>query len=101
MFKDTGCHGVMVARGALSTPWMAANYRWAKYEESPQERNLRIKEFFTEFRSQLEASNATPLGVLKLSKGLGKFMLSDNEQIRRRLLLSQTLPEFYSTIEKL
>lgn len=104
MLKETGCHAVMVARGALKSPWMAQDYRRGKFTETSAERCLRIKEFFAEYRTELELANASERGLLKQTKSVSRFMLEgvDNgEVLRRKLLLSQTVPEIYSVIESL
>ena len=104
MFKQTGCHGVMVARGALKTPWMAQDYRRGKVLETDRERFDRIKEFFKEFRTQLEAEDITTRGLLKQSKSVSRFMVdgvANGETLRRQLILSQTAPEFFSIIDGL
>lgn len=103
MLKETGVHGVMVARGALKTPWMARDYR-KNLPESPELRITNIKNFFAEYRVQLEAENVTDRGLLKQSKSVVRFMtdgLENGEQIRRSLLLSQTAPDFYAIVDQL
>ena len=104
MFKETGCHSVMVARGALKSPWMAQDYRQKKRIESSRERAERIKSFFHEYRFQLEAENISIRGLLKQTKSVSRFMfdgVENGEVLRRKLLLAQTIPEIYSVIENL
>lgn len=104
MLKTTGCHGVMVARGALKSPWMAKDYRHGRFEETPNERVQKIKEFFAEYKTALESDNITVRGLLKQSKSVSRFMmegLPDSDMLRRRLTMSQTVPEFYSNLEAL
>lgn len=104
MLKETGCHGVMIARGALKAPWIAQDYRRGYFEPQPQDTFARIKKFFAEYRAELEAENISVRGLLKQSKSVSRFMLEGiegSETTRRQLLLSQTVPEFYSVIESL
>lgn len=104
MLKETGCHAVMVARGALKAPWIAQDYRQGRFSETSEERCLRIKTFFEEYRAQLEAENISDRGLLKQSKSVSRYLLegvNNGEAIRRKLLLSQTAPEFFSVIESL
>jgi hypothetical protein len=63
-----------------------------------------IKKFLYEYRQMLEAENITPRGLLKQSKSVTRFMLdgvSSDSEIRRKLVLSQTVSEFYSIIDHL
>jgi hypothetical protein len=53
---------------------------------------------------QLEKENISDRGLLKQSKSVSRYMLEgieNSELIRRKLLLSQTAPDFYSIIENL
>lgn len=100
MLKETGCHAVMVARGALKYPWMAQDYR----RGFDSNRFERIKEFFMEYRTLLENENVSMRGLLKQSKSVSRYMLDgleNGEIIRRKLMLAQTVPEFFETIEQL
>lgn len=102
MLKETGCHGVMVARGAMKFPWMAQSYRRGHFEELSSERLQKMKVFFVDYRANLEASGITVRGLLKQSKSVSRFMLDGidgGDFIKRKLLLSQTVPEFYSVLE--
>lgn len=104
MLKETGCHGVMIARGALKAPWIAQDYRRGYLEPQKEETYKRIKTFFADYRTELEAENISMRGLLKQSKSVSRFMLEGiegSETTRRQLLLSQTVPEFYSVIDSL
>lgn len=104
MLKETGCHGVMIARGALKSPWMARDYRQGHLTETESERFQKIREFFSEYRAQLEAENVTMRGLLKQGKSVSRYMvegMTDGEQLRRKLILSQSAPEFFEVIDNL
>ncbi len=104
MLKETGCHGVMVARGALKLPWMAQDYRQGLLENNDERRLRKMKEFFAEYRAELELGGISMRGLLKQSKSVSRNMLEgieNGEPIRRKLLLSQTVPEFYAVLDTL
>ncbi len=104
MLKETGCHGVMAARGALKLPWMAQDYRQGLLENNDERRIKKMKEFFREYRAELESGNISMRGLLKQSKSVSRNMLEgieNGEIMRRKLLLSQTVPEFYSALDTL
>lgn len=100
MMKETGSHGVMIARGALKSPWIAKDHKTG----FTSDRLPRIKEFFGEYKNQLESEGISPRGLLKQSKSVCRFMfegMQDAELIRRKFMLTQTAPEFYSHLEML
>ena len=104
MLEQTGCHGVMVARGALKAPWIARCYKENNFKMSDPEIYNEIKHFLKNYRQHLEHENVTPRGLLKQSKSVTRFMLDglgETNEIRRKLVLSQTVSEFYSIIDGL
>jgi tRNA-dihydrouridine synthase len=104
MLNETGCHGVMVARGALKLPWMAQDYRHGFLESTDEKRIERMKEFFREYREELEKNGISVRGLLKQSKSVSRNLLDgiqNGETMRRKLLLAQTVPEFYDHLESL
>lgn len=104
MMKETGCHGVMVARGALKSPWMAQDFKRGQFSETREERFIKMKTFFNEYRSILESENISERGLLKQSKSVSRYMvdgMEGGEAIRRQLILSQTAPDFFSVMDSL
>lgn len=104
MLNETGCHAVMIARGALKAPWIARDYKNNKLLQLDKERLLDIKNFFYEYQIPLKEGNISERGLLKQSKSVSRFMLDGiegGEQIRRKLMLSQSVPEFYSVLHQI
>lgn len=104
MFKQTGCHGVMVARGAMKAPWVAELFKSGHFDESSSQTLRRVKSFLLLYRKNLLDFGVTPDGLLKQSKSVSRFMfenIQNGEQIRRGLLLSQNSDHFYQLIENL
>jgi tRNA-dihydrouridine synthase B len=104
MLEQTGCHAVMIARGALKAPWIAQSYKNGQYKETSEVRLAKVKEFFLEYRAQLEVEFISDRGLLKQSKSISRYMfdgMDNSELTRRRLLLSQTAPDFYAILRSL
>jgi tRNA-dihydrouridine synthase len=104
MLSETGCHGIMIARGALRAPWVAQDYQRENFYPSKAETLDRIKTFFGEYRTLLEAEDISMRGLLKQGKSVSRFMfdsIPNGEEFRRKLVLAQTVPEFFEVIEKL
>jgi tRNA-dihydrouridine synthase B len=103
MLKETGCHSVMIARGALKAPWMAKDYKSGKFDLTQNEIIQRMKVFLNEYRLRLEVGKITERGLLKQGKSITRFMLDDldlGEQMRRRLVLSKSVHEFFSIVDE-
>jgi tRNA-dihydrouridine synthase B len=104
MFNETGCHAVMIARGALKAPWIAQDFKTNSRNPSNKDIIKNIKIFLHEYRLVLQTENTSERGLLKQSKSVTRFMidsLEQSHQIRRSLVLSQTVSEFYSIIDHL
>jgi len=103
MMEQTGCFGVMVARGALKAPWMAREFK-QNLSFSHEQIINEIKSFFQSYRQNLISSGITERGLLKQSKSVSRFMfekLPEGEKMRRELLLSQTSTEFFEKLFRL
>jgi tRNA-dihydrouridine synthase B len=104
MLSETGCHGIMIGRGALKAPWIAQDYRRGFYNASSSETLERIKTFFQQYRSSLEAEGISQRGLLKQSKSVSRFMFDEipsGQEIKRKLMLTQATEDFFKIIEDL
>ncbi len=95
MFQETGCAGVMVARGALQNPWVFSDWSALIRGESPPERGApEAVDWLARYRTRMEAGGATPrqaLGRLKQSaKALAEAGFLDAEKVSPALRLKET-----------
>lgn len=112
MFEETGCDSVMIARGALKTPWMAHSYRkfyhhLNEIESNPNFLSHQRKKFGKAYFNNLIKGYAdqglTDRFILKRMKGLSRYFfddLKDGEQIKSALLRSKELSDFSSILSQ-
>lgn len=103
--QETNCHGVMVARGAMKTPWLASLYK--SYKSSLEEinndedfllnlRERNLKKYFTNLNS--DYSSLSESYRLKRFKGLSRYAFDDfNENYKSNFLRTQTLDGFMNS----
>jgi len=92
MLAETGCHAVMVARGALKTPWLPLHYRQG-LPDSPEARWEMVRLFLSNYVGKLLEGGIHETGLCKQMKSVTRYVLDglpDGAAIRRRVLLSQT-----------
>ena len=93
MLDSTNCYGVMVARGAMKSPWIVSNFKrnhFAKLEA--EELLLNIQEYFRELTQAYEKVGLKPLQIHRQFKNLGRYIfdeLPDGATRKRNFLLSQ------------
>lgn len=103
-YDYTNAHSVMIARGALKTPWLAKNYKLSILDESIESRVEEIKKYFHLFYSQLENKEGEELGNIRRLKAVSRYIFDDLPNcvlIKKRFLLSKTWEEMSSIIENL
>jgi tRNA-dihydrouridine synthase len=90
-FKNSGCYALMIGRGALKSPWLAAQYKnkWSRVETVKQilEYYERIEWFYKIYGDSDEI-------VLKRMKGLTRYIFSHEEVNLSPILRMQTLDQF-------
>ena len=83
MFDYTKCHSVMVARGALKTPWLASLYRnTSSYLNEAfllEERKKNIELYFYELEKDYKGQGLTEDNILKRFKALSRYIFDDFE----------------------
>lgn len=100
-FKYTGCHSVMIARGALKTPWLAWLYKEG-ITLSKKETLEKIREYFDTLHLALMAKEQSAPNILKSFKGLSRYLFDDFEQVQQiksQLLRSHELSQFFERID--
>ena len=101
MFDQTGCHAIMLARGALKTPWMAL--WWKRYKNQldtiededllHERRDLAELYLFTLENEYRKVSDNTHF-ILKRFKALANYLF-DGSEMHHKFLRSQSLEEFF------
>jgi tRNA-dihydrouridine synthase len=88
----TGCHGVMMGRGALKAPWIAKAYK-QNLKLTEEDVLSHIKLFIKHYTYHLLKRDITERGLLRQIKSISRYMFDDfkaGEEMRRKILLSQT-----------
>ncbi len=105
MLKQTGCDGVMVARGALGNPWIFGGIlRYLQYGviEPPPSIEERLRVAMKHFDRQMEYKGEH-LGLLEMRKHLSWYTkgLPNSAEIRVRLNSAATKDEVVGIFQKL
>lgn len=96
IFEQTGCHSVMVARGALKSPWLAYQFKNKKDQLSPLELSQFIAKYFSAFQDYMSEDGYPEATILKRLKSVSRYIfddLAEAEAIKRKFMRSQTLIE--------
>ena len=111
MFDQTGCHAIMMGRGALKTPWMAT--LWEEYKDQMHNLNDELihgqRKSYMDYYFHLLDRNYKRKAmddeqILKRFKAFSRYLFDDYEDfesVRSRFLRSRTLNEFQTHLERL
>lgn len=111
MFEETDCHGIMLGRGALKTPWMATLYdenkdRIANVNEDYLliERQRYLDYYFHLLERNYRKKGLDEDQLLRRFKAFSRYIFDDypnSEEVRSSFLRSRTLEEFKTRLENL
>ena len=100
MLRETGCYAVMVARGALKTPWFPQHY-YQNVTDAPEIRIAMARQFLRRYAELLVADGVNDPGVVRQMKSVSRYIFDElpgGEALRRKVLLSQTSANIFNEI---
>jgi len=102
MFQKTGCHSVMVARGALKTPWLAKLFKLKtgarlNEEEQLNLRRFEIPRYLLKIHQLIQKTGMVESVQLRKLKSLSYYLFDDFPEAleKRRLILRSSNTERY------
>lgn len=100
--EETGCHAVMVARGALKTPWFPYHYK-NKLPDTASSRMEMSRLFLRTYAGKLTNAGVNEGGLVRQLKCVTRYMFDDlpeGQKLRREVLLSQTSAAIFHFIDE-
>jgi len=109
MFAMTGCHSVMVARGALKAPWIARQFKKNLNHQNETIVNQKeLKEDIAHYLKLIihgiQANSNNEFKLITKIKELSRYLfedLEDGTEIKRSIYLSQNWNELQFTLKKI
>ena len=103
-FEFTKCHSVMIARGALKTPWLARLYK-NKEKDSEELRRFEIHRYFSHYNEVLKKdSDLDTTKRLRRIKAISRYIFDDlknGEEIKKQMLRSKSEDELFSLLKSI
>lgn len=102
-FEFTKCHSIMIARGALKTPWLARLHK-TKQLDSEELRRVEIKKYFSHYYSIIDRLPQEEAKKVRRLKAASRYIfddLSDGAVLKKRFLLSKTKEEMFGVLSDL
>lgn len=102
LMNETGCHAVMVARGAMKTPWFPMLFK-ENLPDTPGSRLEMSRLFIRNYADKMSGAGVSERGLVKQLKGITRYMLDDmpgGAGLRREVLLSQTSAAIFHLLER-
>lgn len=103
-FDYTNCHSVMIARGALKTPWLARLHK-NREKDSEELRRFEINRYFSHYNNLLKTkSDLDDTKRLRRIKAVSRYIfddLTDGENIKRQVLRSKSEEELFQFLKSI
>ncbi|MCO4755977.1 MAG: tRNA-dihydrouridine synthase family protein [Bacteriovoracaceae bacterium] len=102
-FEYTKCHSVMIARGALKTPWLARLYKDGQ-QDNQALRVQEIQRYFNSYFQRIDKLDMEELKKIRRLKAISRYIfddLDDGDQKKRAFLLSKTREQMFGVLESL
>lgn len=103
-FDYTNAHSVMIARGALKTPWLARNFKMDLKIEDPFSRIEEMKKYYYFYYKQLEGRPGDELGKIRRLKAVSRYIFDDLPnavEIKKKFLLTKSKDQMFEVINEL
>jgi tRNA-dihydrouridine synthase B len=94
ILDQTGCHSVMIGRGALKTPWLAKLYKNNIKSPSPEIHLEHLRQYFEAFIIDLETHQHPDEVILKRLKSVSRYIFDhfpNSEEMKRNFMRTQEL----------
>lgn len=102
-YDYTGAHSVMIARGALKTPWLAKLYKNKEIDEL-SERSKFIRSYFDSLYDKMCKTHPDEKVRIKRLKGLSRYIFEPYPEdlcLKRAFVLSKTYEEMQFNLSKI
>lgn len=104
-YDYTDAHSVMIARGALKTPWLAREFKAGNIEEDSRMRVNEMQRYYQFFYDQICSMQDLPeLSRNRRLKSISRYIfdpLEDGAAIKKSFLLSKSKDEMFEVISSL
>lgn len=100
IFEQTNCHSVMIARGALKSPWLAKAH-FLDQELTVKDTANEINNYFNSLLEAYQKASYPESRILKRFKGLSRYVfddLPDGAQLKSTALRTQNIKQFFANI---
>lgn len=111
IFEQTGCHGVMLGRGALKTPWLASIYKdnIDRLDSLDEDELLLLRKnnldlYFYTLEKHYMKRGIKEDALLRRFKAFSRYLYDDFQrgpELRSQFLRSRSLQEFYRHLSQI